>query len=97
MEKIQTKLLPLGALTVFLAKVLITNTINLTDVLLIAILAALTVFYETRAENTELKNLKAELTNLQENQKIQEKTIDTLKTQLASIQITGSLRGLGTR
>lgn len=88
------KYISLGLLCAYLLKTFINPSFSINEVLLVGILAGLTVFYESRAENKKVQNLQNQLNTLNEENKSRDKNIDELKTSIASLKITTGFRNI---
>ena len=96
MEK-RMKLIPFGLLLIYLIRSLILNSVGLNEVILLAILTGLTVFYEMKLSNKKTLELQTQLNNLVEHNKIQDKNIDDLKNSMVSVKVSSGVRGLSGR
>lgn len=82
-----------GLLIAFLAKSLILDS-NIYAVLLCAILAGLTVFYEMGLNSKQVTNLQKQIDQLIEKNVIQDKVIDDLKGSIVSVKVSSGMRSL---
>lgn len=95
MEK-RIKYVPFGLLVASLIKSLVLGT-NLNEVLLVAILAGLTAFYEMKVNKKEIINLQAQIDNLSSQNQIQDKVIDDLKSSIVSVKVSSGVKSFGAR
>lgn len=87
------KFILFGLLASYLAKSLILTT-NLNEVLIIAILAGLTAFYELKLNKKDVKLLQDQIDSLMEDKTTQNKSIDDLKSSIVSVKVSSGIRGL---
>lgn len=92
MEKIQLKYLPMALLLTYLTKALIVNTASLSDVLIIAVLAGLTAFYELQMSTKVVKEITLQMKELHDRSDKQDKIIDDMRNSVASVKITSGFR-----
>ena len=95
MEK-NVKYILLGLLVAALTKSLIVGT-NINEVLLIAILASLTAFYEIKINKKDLTDLQNQINKLNTHNEIQDKTLDDLKSSMVSVKVSSGVRSFGTK
>ncbi len=93
MKNFQIKFIPFGMLCFCVVKsFLVTNTIN--EVLIIALLAALTGFYEARLESKKVKELHCKINELEQKSDIHQKLIEEVRTSVTSVKIAGGIKGM---
>lgn len=94
MKKPSLRHIPLSLLCVYLIRSLILNSVTLNEVLLCAILAGLTCFYELRLEADSVLKLKEDMKKLSENDFRQEMILQELRNAMSGINVNAGLRGL---
>jgi cell division protein ZapA (FtsZ GTPase activity inhibitor) len=85
MKKPSIKHIPLLLLGVYLIRSLILNSVNLNEVLLIGVLAALTAFYELQLESRSIKDLNEQIKKLSDSDKQQEEIIKDFNEQIKKL------------
>lgn len=93
MKNLSIKLIPFTLLVAYAVKSLITG-VGINEVLLIAILAALTAFYESSLSKKQLKEVQNKLDEITSQQKIQDKIIDDVKSSIVSVKVTSGIKSL---
>jgi hypothetical protein len=94
MKKPSLKHIPLGLLCVYLVRSLVLNSINLNEVLLIGVLAALTAFYEMQLEGKAIKELNEQIKKLSDNDKQQEDIIKDIRNIISTMKVSSGIRNV---
>lgn len=88
------KHLPLGLLVVYLVRSLILNSVTLNEVLMVAILAGLTAFYEMQLETNKIKLLNEQIKALDTHNKQQDDVIQGIRDSLSVFKVSSSIRNV---
>lgn len=93
MKNLNLKFIPFSLLCIYVAKCLISGA-GINEVLLIGMLASLTAFYESSMNNKKVDQLQKQINVLNEQNKVQDKAIDDLKSSIVSVKVSSGIRGL---
>lgn len=92
MEK-SVKYILYGLLVAYLAKALILGP-SITEVLMAAILASLTVFHELKLKSKEVKAFEAKIKALEDHTSSQDKIVEDIKNSIAGVKAAAGFRTL---